>query len=481
MGELLLGLDAGTTSMGAGLFSPDGRLLAWVSRRLRSTSDGPGRLEQDPVAIWRAALAVMRGALAAAGRSADDLTAIGVTSQRTSAMLWDRLSGRPLTPLVIWSDLRGAERAHTLRQSGYMVAPQQAAAKLEALVAALPDSAGPEVAGTNVAWGNIDSYLIFRLTGGAAHVTDRSQAWPTGYLNLATMGWNDALIDHQRLDAAMFPTLVDTWGPIGVTAPSVLGRSVPITADIADQQAALTAHEDGAGAVKVTLGTSATLNLDTGAELLLRDMTAPPFVVSHVGGEARFCLEGMVYSAGAALDWVRTTMRLGSPAAFDGAAGGAASAGGVWFLPALQGLGAPYGDAGRRAALGGLTLAADRGQIARAALEGVAFRVREVFDHVHALAGRTPPPALGVDGGLAGSDVFLQIQADRLGRPVRRHAIREATACGAAICAGRGVGLLGAAAAGAFVSYDRTFEPQISADEADASLGDWKTSVYGSA
>jgi glycerol kinase len=292
------------------------------------------------------------------------------------------------------------------------------------------------------------------------------------------MGWNEALIDHQRLDPAMFPALVDTWGPIGVTARSVLGRPVPIAADIADQQAALTAHEDGAGAVKVTLGTSATMNLDTGAELVLRDMTAPPFVVSHVGGENRFCLEGMVYSAGAALDWVRRTMRLGSPAAFDRAAAGAGDAGGVWFLPALQGLGAPYGDAARRAALGGLTLAADRGQIARAALEGVAFRVREVFDHVHALAGREPPPALGVDGGLAGSDVFLQIQADLLGRPVRRHTIREATACGAAICAGRGVGMLKAADAGAFVSYERTFEPRIGADEADARLASWKASVY---
>jgi glycerol kinase len=176
---------------------------------------------------------------------------------------------------------------------------------------------------------------------------------------------------------------------------------------------------------------------------------------------------------------VRTTLRLGDPAAFDHAAAVARDAGGVWFLPALQGLGAPYGDSARRGALGGLTLAADRGQIARAALEGVAFRVREVFDHVLALAGRTPPPALGVDGGLAGSDVFLQLQADLLGRPVRRHAIREATACGAAICAGRGVGLLGAGDAGAFVSYDRTFEPQISADEAIGRLTACKTSVYG--
>ena len=473
MGELLLGLDVGTTSLGAGLFDPGGRLLAWTARRLRSTSSGPGRLEQDGVAIWRTALAVLRGALAAAGREATDLAAIGVTSQRTSAMIWDRRSGRPLTPLVIWSDLRGAARAQTLRQAGFFLAPQQAAAKLEALVAGLPADAG-----RNIAWGNIDSYLIHRLTGGAAHVTDRSQAWPTGYLDLASLGWNQALIAHQRLDPTMFPKLVDTWGPIGETRPSVLGRPVPVTADIADQQAALIAHDDGSGAVKATLGTSATLDLATGAELVLRDMTAPPFIVSSVAGDTRFCLEGMVYSAGAALDWVRGAMRLGGPAAFDALAASAPDAGGVWFLPALQGLGAPHGDASRRGGLGGLTLATGRAEIARAALEGVAFRVREVFDHIYALAERAPPPALGVDGGLAGSDVFLQIQADLLGRPVRRHAIREATACGAAICAGRGAGVLSAGDAAGFVAYGRDFEPRISRDEADARLAAWKAAVY---
>ncbi|HLY78135.1 MAG TPA: FGGY family carbohydrate kinase, partial [Caulobacteraceae bacterium] len=412
MPELLLALDVGTTSLGAGVFSPDGRLLAWSSRRLRTTSPAPGHLEQDPAALWRGALAVMRGALAGGGRKASDLAAIGITSQRTSAMVWDRRSGRPLTPLVLWSDLRGVDRAARLRGEGYFVAPQQAAAKLEAVVA----GAGPG----KLAWGNIDSYLIWRLSGGAAHVTDRSQAWPTGYLDLSTMGWNQALIAHQALDPAMFPRLADTWGPLAETNATVLGRPVPILADIADQQAALTAHRGEAA--KVTYGTSATLDLGTGAALVLKDMSAPPFVVSSVGGKARFCLEGMVYTAGAALDWARGAMRLGTPGALDALAASVPDSGGVWFLPALQGLGAPRGDPARRGILGGLSLGASRAHIARAALEGVAFRTREVFEHVLALAERAPPPALGVDGGLASSDVFLQIQADLLGQPVRRHA-----------------------------------------------------------
>ena len=464
MGELLLGLDVGTTSLGAGVFSPAGKLLAWSSRRLTTRSPAPGHLEQDATAIWRAAVAVMRGALAQAERTAGDLAAIGVTSQRTSAVVWDRRTGQPLSPLVLWSDLRGADRATELRGEGFFVAPQQAAAKLEALFAGVERRAG-------LAWGNIDSYLIWRLSGGATHVTDRSQAWPTGYLDLMTMDWNQALIALQSLDAATFPRLVDTWGPIAETAPSVLGAAVPIAADIADQQAALVAH---GGQAKVTYGTSATLDLGTGAELVLKDMSTPPFVVSSVAGEARFCIEGMVYTAGAALDWVRETMRMGSPAAFDALAASVPDAGGAWFLPALQGLGAPHGDAGRRGAIGGLSLGAGRAQISRAGLEGVAFRTREVFEHVHALAVRDPPPALGVDGGMAGSDVFLQIQADLLGHPLRRHAVREATACGAAICAARGVGLLGPEETGDFVDYERTFKPAISHDEADSRFDIWK-------
>jgi glycerol kinase len=473
MPELLLALDVGTTSLGAGVFSPDGKLLAWSSRRLKTSAPGPGRLEQDAAAIWRATLATMRGALASAGRAASDLAAIGVTSQRTSALIWDRKSGEVLTPLVLWSDLSGAARAEQLRSQGFFVAPQQAAAKLEATFA------GARGRGRDLAWGNIDSYLIWRLSGGAAHVTDRSQAWPTGYLDVTTMAWNQALIDHQGLDAATFPRLVDTWGEIAHTTTGVLGRPVAICADIADQQAALTAHGGQAGAVKVTYGTSATLDLGTGTELVLKDFSAPPFVLSSVGGEARFCLEGMVYTAGAALDWLRGAMRMGSPAAFDALAASVPDAGGVWFLPALQGLGAPHGDAARRGAIGGLSLGASRGHIARAALEGVAFRTREVFEHVHALAVRPAPAALGVDGGLAGSDAFLQIQADLLGQPVRRHALREATAAGAAICAARGAGVLGADDTGGFVAYSQTFEPQVSRDQADARFDAWKRVVYG--
>ena len=475
MPELILALDVGTTSLGAGLFTPGGGLAGFASSRLTSRAPAPGLLEQDANQIWQAARRTIAKVLAQAGRTTADLAAVGVTSQRTSALVWGRHTGKTLSPLVIWSDLRGVERAMQLRETGHMIAPQQAAAKLEAIVAAtgLPPD--------RLAWGNIDSWLIFKLSGGAVHATDRSQAWPTGYLDLMSLGWNAGLIELQGLADLRFPDLVDTWGVMGVTARSVLGAEVPIAADVADQQAALIAHGGQAGDAKVTFGTSATLDVATGVELVFKSMLAPPFVQSSVGGETRFCLEGMVYSAGAALDWLRGAMGLGGHPRFEALAASVSDAGGAWFLPALQGLGAPHGDAARRGALGGLSLATVPAHLARAAMEGVAFRVREVFDFLYDLSGTEPPPALGVDGGLTANDTFLQIQADLLGRPIRRHAIREATACGAAICAGLGADLITPADAAAFTRYDRTFEPRISADEAASRLAVWKSAAYGPA
>jgi glycerol kinase len=202
-------------------------------------------------------------------------------------------------------------------------------------------------------------------------------------------------------------------------------------------------------------------------------------VLSRVGAETRYCLEGMVYSAGSALDWLRQTCGLGSIPRFEALAAASPDAGGAVFLPALQGLGAPHGDFARRGLIGGLSAATGPGQLARAGMEGVAFRVREAFDHVYAGTEFPAPEILHGDGGLTNSGSLMQAQADLLARPVARHAVREATACGAAICAGRGVGLLGDADTAAFARYDRTFEPVIGADEADARFAAWKAAVYG--
>lgn len=477
MPELLLAIDVGTSALGAFVFSPNGELCARSTVPLRSSFPAPGKVEQDADALWRATRTAVRRALAGAGRTAADIAALGLTSQRTSIVVWDRTTGRPLGPLVVWSDLRGVVRAGELQRAGFFVAPQQAAAKLEAVLAALPE-AGALARQGRLAWGAVDAFLLWKLSRGTISATDRSQAWPTGYLDLGTMGWNAALLAHQGLDERSFPALVDTWGPLGVTAKTVLGAEVPITAVVADQQSALIGQGcETAGAGKVSYGTSATLDVSTGAAFTYCGPSTPPFVLSSVGGDTRFCVEGMVYAAGSALAWLRRSFCLGDHPRFEALATATPDAGGVAFLPALQGLGTPYGQADRRGVLAGLSTATGPGQFARAGVEGIAFRVREVVDHVYATAALARPEVLRVDGGLTASDVLMQAQADLLVMPVARHALREATACGAAICAARGAGLLGTTETIGFVRHEPPFEPRLSRDEADGRLANWKVQV----
>ena len=477
MPELLLGLDAGTTTLTACLFTPAGELLSQASGAIATTNPAPGLVEQDAAKIWTQTKRVIRKTLALAGRSAHDVAGLGITTQRTSLVMWDRKTGAPLSPLVIWSDLRGAGRAAELQALGIGVSPQQAISKLEAIWRAVPDY-GSLLSQGRLAWGNIDSYLIFRLSRGT-HVTDRSQAWPLGYLDLQTQAWNQRLIELQGLDIQAFPTLCDSWGQMATCHPSVLGAAIPIAGDMADQQAAMVGQGTEAdGACKVTYGTSATVNVGTGGKFRFGGPTLPPMVLSGVKGETRFCIEGMIFTAGAALDWLRRSFNLGNHAAFEALAAAAPPESSLAVLPAFQGLGAPHGDLGRRAVITGLSLATTPGQIARAGLESIALRVSEAVERIYGLDDMGPRPDLvRVDGGLTGNELLMQMQADLLGIPVARHALREATACGAAICAGRGVGLLGATETSGFVRHDRVFEPVMSADAAASRLNLWRQQV----
>ena len=472
MPELILAIDVGTTSTRAAVVGPDGRIVGIDAAPLKSLAPRPGWVEQDAGRVWAATRRVIAGALAKAGRGPSDIAAIGVTTQRASAVVWDKATGRPLSPMVIWSDLRGAARAIELQKAGFPVAPQQSATKLDLILAEV------NAPRDRIAWGNIDSFVIWKLTGGGAHVTDRSQAWPSGYLGLPDLTWNDRLIEHQGLDQTWFPALVDSWGEIGATTKSAFGAAVPITADVADQQSALIAHGDSPGTAKFTWGTSATFDLATAAFTFVAP-TAPPLLVSSVGSETRWCAEGMVLSAGSALDWLRTTCGLGGHAAFEALAASVPDAGGAAFLPALQGLGAPHGDPGRRGGLIGLTPGVTRAHLARAGLEGLAFRAREVVDNIYGLTGATRPEALGVDGGLTRNALFLRVLADLTGRPVRRHATPEATLLGAAISAGRGAGLLAETDVSAMIRFDEPVSPTIGADESAKRFAAWRAAVYG--
>lgn len=475
MSELLLALDCGTTGARALLVDPAGPVLASVKQPIPSHFPAPGRVEQDGEQVWAICRSVIDGALAQAGRTIHDVAAIGVTTQRSSTIIWDRTNGRPLAPVLVWSDLRGMDRYKQLRAAGFTLWPQVPAAKLEAALDLVPDGRA-RMARDELRWGTLDSYLIHRLTGGGTHVTDAGAAWLSGYIDYPDRAeWNKALIAHQGLDPRLFPTIADSWGPLGQTDASLWGASVPVTAVMADQQAGMLAHGSlSAGAWKATYGTSGVVMASTGAHAISPHRTVPIQALTRVGGDLCWCVEGMVISCGAFLSWLCGDMGMFTDVGtLSALAGSVADTRGVVVRPSLQGLGAPHGRFHERALIAGLDAGATRAHVARAALQGIAFRFKEIAATIAATPGLSVPGYFPVDGGVTASDPLLQMQADALCLPVRRHGVREATAYGAAIAAGLGVGLLSDSDLPRFARYDAEFTPSVGADEAQAAYAAW--------
>ncbi len=468
MSELLLALDVGTTTARALLAEAGGAVLASSGRPIATSHPGPGRAEQDAEAVLRATLDAARESLAKAGRAPADLAAVGVTSQRASLVVWDRHTGKAAGPMVLWNDLSGSARAAEMKAAGLFSWPQMPSCKLEAALAA----AGPG----DWLWGGMESFLVWRLSGGGAHVTDLSNAWLSGYYNFAG-GWNAPILAWQGLTEAMFPRIVDSCGPMAICDTAVFGAATPITALIGDQQAGFFAHGGvQAGTWKATFGTSGVIIASTGETPASPMPTLPPEALAGLGGKAFFCVEGMIITAGAAIDWMAQGLGLFPSTGALLAAAAVPDASGAAFRPSLQGLGAPHANMDAAGLLAGLHPGVTPGHLARAAVEGVAFRAREIAEAMSPLIGRDAP--LGVDGGLAASPVFLQALADALNRPVRRHTVQEATAYGAAMAAGFGVGLLDQAALAKRATYEGLVEPRIGADEAEARYAAWAGKVY---
>jgi glycerol kinase len=475
MPELLLALDAGTTSARAMLVGPDGAVLGLDRRGIETRYPGNGRAEQDGMEIWRALMGAVDGVLAAAGRTMADVAAIGVTTQRAGVVIWDAATVDPVAPIIVWSDLGSAQRSAEIIAAGFPCWPQLPSAKLEALLARAPDGRARAARG-ELKWGPIDSWLTYRLSGGGAHITDLAGAWFTGYLDYHQPNrWHPGLLAFQDLADAFFPRVTDSWGALAETAPALFGRPIPITALMADQQAGLVAHGALAqGAWKSTYGTSAVLLASLGQTPVQIHPALSPAAAVQAKGVPTFCTEGMVFSAGAALEWLSGGLKLfASPAAAAQAAARAKSDTGVVLVPSLHGLGAPHMRLEARGMIAGLSPDVGPAEIALAALTGIASRVREIAEVMAGLPGAERRASLPVDGGLTADAGFLQIQADVLGLPVRRHAVREATAYGAALAAGMGVGLIDPARLAEYARYDLEVTPLKSRDEADATFARW--------
>ncbi len=438
----VLAIDEGTTGVRALIFDEQSRCLGRAYEEVESYYPHDGWVEQDAADLWRRTLRVARRALKETSLRASDLASVGVATQRSTVVVWDRRSGEPVCPAIVWQDGRSAHRVAELLEQGIFVTAHASATKLEWILAN-DDALRRRAEKGELCFGTVDSWLVWNLTGGAAHVTDHSHASCTAMSDPFTGEWHPDILGALRVPEIMLPRVVDTSGVVAETAPDVLGAPVPIAAIAGDQQAAMFAElATEKGSVKVTFGTSAMVDVNTGTDLVLSENGAYPLVLWSRGGERTWCLEGTVVTAGAAVQWLRDGLGIiASPDESGPLAESVEDGGGVWAVPALQGLGTPHMEPSGRAAIGGISRGTTRAHIVRAVLEGIAFRTREALDALLTDVGVERPTRIRVDGGAAANEFLVATLADVLGIEVERPETIQATALGIAYLAGVPVGV----------------------------------------
>jgi glycerol kinase len=469
--DLLLGLDLGSSRVRALALDGAGEVRARAFAPVPVRLPAPGRVEHDPDALVEACSGVLRAALVEAKATAQDVAALGIATQRSTALAWDARSGAALAPAIGWQDQRSAEIEDRLRERGVPPLHQATAAKLAWWLERDPAVASAAAQG-RLRVGTPDAWLALRLGGGEA-VTDPGQASCTALYDLQRGVWSDVMLERLGLSPDALPLLAATSEVRGETRPSLLGAPVPFAARAGDQQAAAFAQGVAApGDAKLTLGTGAILDVHAGSEPGAGTGGFPLALWQLADGTRAYCREGNAASAGSAVEWLVRLGLFSSPEAWARAAD-TADAEGVVCVPALQGLATPWHDPAARGFIGGLTRGTTREQLARAVLEGIAQRSADLVEALEAGAS-----GLRVDGGLARSDRLLQSVADLTRRPVARPAEREATAVGAALLAGLGAGVWSdRAALPARRSGTRVFRPQMPAAEARAARERWRAVV----
>jgi len=488
MPQYILALDQGTTSSRSILFDVAGRPVAIAQREFTQSFPRSGWVEHDAEEIWASQSATIAAVLAKAGATPADVAAIGITNQRETTVLWDRATGVPVAPAIVWQDRRTADacrqlqaaglEAEVTRRTGLLLDPYFSGTKLTWLLDNVPGARDRAERG-ELAFGTIDSWLVWKLTHGECHITDASNASRTLLLDVATAAWDSFMLGQLRIPRAVLPTVVAS-SLAGTDAPvAKLGRHyIPIAGIAGDQQAALFGQACfEPGMAKNTYGTGCFLLMNTGTAPLAsanRLLTT----IAWRTTDLRYALEGAVFVGGAVVQWLRDGLGIIERSAdVEALAASVPDSGGMFLVPAFTGLGSPHWDAYARGTMVGLSRGTSRGHIARAALEAIAFQSAEVLqamqrDARHALV------ELRVDGGAAGNDLLLQFQADLLGVPVVRPEVTETTALGAAYLAGLGVGFWSSPAeVTANWRAERRFEPAMSRDEAASRLARWSRAV----
>ena len=494
----VLAIDQGTTSSRAMVFDGAGRPRATCQHELAQHYPKPGWVEHDPEQIWRDTLAASRDALERGGLNAAEIAAIGITNQRETVVLWERASGRPVHPAIVWQDRRTAARCRELREAGHdplvqartglLIDPYFSASKLAWLLDELPGVRAAAERG-ELAFGTIDSFLLWRLTGGRVHATDATNASRTMLYDIHRQDWDDDLLRLLEIPRSLLPEVRDCSTLFGTTPAELFGAPLPITGIAGDQQAATVGQACfNPGMLKSTYGTGCFALLNTGASAVASANRLLTTIAYRLKGRATYALEGSIFIAGAAVQWLRDGLKLvGHAGETEALAAAIEGTGGVYLVPAFVGLGAPHWDPDARGAIFGLTRDSGIPQIARAALESVGYQTRDLLVAMSADLGAGEggalridggPAAVRVDGGMVANDWLCQFLADLLDRPVERPAVTETTALGAACLAGLEVGLYPSldAVAGAW-RLERRFEPRMSASERQRLYAGWRDAV----
>ena len=450
MSKYLLALDAGTTSSRAIVFSPDGKIISMSQREFPQIFPKEGYVEHNPDDIWNTQLEVAIKALADAGLSYSDIAAIGITNQRETTIVWDRNTGRPVYNAIVWQCRRTSEYCEQLakygltesirEKTGLVLDPYFSATKIKWILDNVEGSRERAKRG-ELCFGTVDSWLIYNLTGKKIHATDYSNASRTMLFNINTLTWDDSLLRIFDIPKEMLPEVLPSSGIFGYTAPELFGGEIPVAGVAGDQQAALFGQCCfNPGDAKNTYGTGGFLLMNTGERPVYSDNGLVTTIAWGLNGKVNYALEGSVFVCGAAVQWLRDGLGLIDYASqTEEIASSVANSGGVYFVPAFVGLGAPYWDPYARGSISGLTRGTTRAHLVRAVLDSMAFQTYDVLSLMQKEAGINFD-TLNVDGGASANNLLLQIQADILGKKVLRPNCIETTALGAAYLAGLAVG-----------------------------------------
>ncbi|WP_310829348.1 glycerol kinase GlpK [Paenibacillus pedocola] len=484
---MILSLDQGTTSSRAILFNQQAGMVSQGQYEIKQSFPCPGWVEHDPEQIWESQLSAARDAIQTSGITAEEISCIGITNQRETALIWDKATGEPIYPAIVWQDRRTAEQceeikrqglaAEIARKTGLVVDAYFSATKLAWILDHVTGSRERAERGELLA-GTIDSWLIWKLTGGAVHATDVTNASRTMLFNLHERRWDEQLIEQLRIPRLMLPEVRMSGGDFGTAEARWLGAEIPICSVLGDQQAALFGHTClEAGSAKNTYGTGCFILMNTGTEPVASKHGLLTTVAWGMGDELYYALEGSVFVAGAAVQWLHEGLGLiEGPSDSEHKAAEVVDSEGVVVVPAFTGLGAPYWDMYARGAVFGLTRGTTAGHLVRATLESLAFQSRDVIGAMEKDAGM-PLTGLRVDGGAVRNDLLMQFQADILGSEVTRTTYAETTALGAALLAGLTSGIWSREQLESFNKAEKDFLPRMGEEERERRYDAWKDAV----